>query len=314
MTTAPQKKRVAAMLIDLLPLTLAFFLVYFVLVDAVLEARHPDEKAAYDARIDQLDVATERADDLDKKPTTLKTTVDTLTEEGASPADIEAAEAEAEAARQEADDASDEADSDLRRRRRHPGRPVRNRRCSSIEGFFVFGLLYLVVPSALTGQTLGKKIMGIRVIRTDGSKLGWAGAFTRYGLIVGAANLLFMLLQVLARCDRADASCWAGCATRTSKACTTASPRRSSSKPDLESAELIDADPLDRCRRTCDARTEVRLRVRRGVEGAEVPARGQGREPRRDDESRAAGSARLHDLDRRVQGVHGRGRSASRPG
>ena len=67
-----------------------------------------------------------------------------------------------------------------------------------IEGFFVFGLLYLVVPSALTGQTLGKKIMGIRVIRTDGSKLGWAGAFTRYGLIVGAANLLFMLLQVLA--------------------------------------------------------------------------------------------------------------------
>jgi uncharacterized RDD family membrane protein YckC len=197
MTTAPQRKRVAAMLIDLLPLTIAFFLVYFVLVNAALEARHPDEKAAYDAKIDELDVATDQADDLDQTADDAEDEVDQLTEEGASAADIEAAETEAESARQDADDAKDEAD-----RISDEAEDIQGELFGTsvlvIESFFVFGLLYLVVPSALTGQTLGKKIMGIRVIRTDGSKLGWAGAFTRYGLIVGAANLLFMLLQVLA--------------------------------------------------------------------------------------------------------------------
>ena len=52
----------------------------------------------------------------------------------------------------------------------------------------------------------------------------------------------------------------------------------------------------------------VRVRLRGGLEGAEVPARRQGREPRRDDEARPARAARLHDHDRRVQGLHGRRR------
>ena len=45
-------------------------------------------------------------------------------------------------------------------------------------------LFYLVVPSASHGQTVGKRLQGIRVIRTDGSPLGFAWAFRRYGLIL----------------------------------------------------------------------------------------------------------------------------------
>ena len=57
---------------------------------------------------------------------------------------------------------------------------------------------------------------------------------------------------------------------------------------------------------------QVRLRLRGGRQGAEVPARRQGRQPRRDDEPRPARAARLHDHHRGVQGVHGRRRHAAR--
>ena len=49
-------------------------------------------------------------------------------------------------------------------------------------------------------------------------------------------------------------------------------------------------------------------RLRGGLEGAEVPAGRQGRQPRRDDEARPARTPGLHDHDRRVQGLHGRRR------
>jgi uncharacterized RDD family membrane protein YckC len=42
-------------------------------------------------------------------------------------------------------------------------------------------LLYLVVPSALTGQTLGKRFQHVRAMRADGTPLGWYGALARYG-------------------------------------------------------------------------------------------------------------------------------------
>jgi len=39
-------------------------------------------------------------------------------------------------------------------------------------GFFLIGFLYLVLPSALTGRTLGKKLQKLRAVREDGSRLG----------------------------------------------------------------------------------------------------------------------------------------------
>ena len=57
---------------------------------------------------------------------------------------------------------------------------------------------------------------------------------------------------------------------------------------------------------------QLRPRVRGGLEGAEVPARRQGRQPRRDDQPRPPRAARLHDHHRGLQRVHGRRRRAPR--
>jgi hypothetical protein len=68
-----------------------------------------------------------------------------------------------------------------------------------LEGIMLACLAYLVVPSALIGQTLGKRIQKLRVIHLDGSPLGWGGALIRYGLIILATNaaLLFPILGVI---------------------------------------------------------------------------------------------------------------------
>ncbi len=65
-----------------------------------------------------------------------------------------------------------------------------------LEGAMILCFAYLVIPSARTGQTLGKRLRGVRVVRMDGSPLGWKGAVVRYGPIILAANLLLILLPV----------------------------------------------------------------------------------------------------------------------
>jgi uncharacterized RDD family membrane protein YckC len=42
-----------------------------------------------------------------------------------------------------------------------------------------FWLLWMVVPEWLWGATLGKKILGLRVRKADGSRLGFGGALLR---------------------------------------------------------------------------------------------------------------------------------------
>jgi uncharacterized RDD family membrane protein YckC len=44
----------------------------------------------------------------------------------------------------------------------------------------VLALLYLVPATAITGRTLGMRGRKIRVVRADGSPVGWYGAFTRF--------------------------------------------------------------------------------------------------------------------------------------
>ena len=54
-------------------------------------------------------------------------------------------------------------------------------------------LLYLVPSSIISGRTLGKKLMQVKVIHDDGRPLTPAGALKRYGLPVVASFLLLML-------------------------------------------------------------------------------------------------------------------------
>ena len=58
-------------------------------------------------------------------------------------------------------------------------------------GVILVVMLAIVVPPvALTGQTLGMRIRKVRVVRVDGSPVGWVGAFTRF--LVPLALALFI--------------------------------------------------------------------------------------------------------------------------
>ncbi len=54
--------------------------------------------------------------------------------------------------------------------------------------------LYALCFHATTGQTLGKRAFGLRVVRPDGSRVGWTDSFWR-----GAVDLLFALVWGAAR-------------------------------------------------------------------------------------------------------------------
>ena len=57
------------------------------------------------------------------------------------------------------------------------------------------GLLYLAIPTALTGRTLGKWRQHLKVVRDNGDPVGWSGAFLRWGPVVGVTFGLMYLLQ-----------------------------------------------------------------------------------------------------------------------
>ena len=66
---------------------------------------------------------------------------------------------------------------------------------SAIGGSFllvmlVSGWLYYIWPTAKNGQTLGKKMLGIKVVDANGAPPGWGKAFRRYVLGFGLENLL----------------------------------------------------------------------------------------------------------------------------
>ncbi|HEY5172335.1 MAG TPA: RDD family protein, partial [Acidimicrobiia bacterium] len=63
---------------------------------------------------------------------------------------------------------------------------------------FFLGFLYLAIPSAITGRTLGKRLQHLKTLREDGSPLGARGAIIRFGLLVLVTFTLYLLLQQFA--------------------------------------------------------------------------------------------------------------------
>jgi len=60
--------------------------------------------------------------------------------------------------------------------------------------FFLVALLILLIPSLFGGQTLGKRLQGIRLVRLDGSRVGAAEVFRRYGALALAAFASYTFL------------------------------------------------------------------------------------------------------------------------
>ena len=61
--------------------------------------------------------------------------------------------------------------------------------------FFLLALLILLIPSMFGGQTLGKRLQHVWVVRVDGNPLRWTDVFRRYAALVFAAYVLSTFLR-----------------------------------------------------------------------------------------------------------------------
>lgn len=150
---------------------------------------------------DDLDEAEDALEDIEDEPApettgeATGTTVSTIapTETSAPDETTTTAETAEDAARDEVRTAENRLD-DLEERRDE----LESETAPATIGGLAFTLLvclaYLVPSSALSGRTLGKRLMVIRAVRVDGSPLGWSGSIRRYGPPV---LLGFALLPVL---------------------------------------------------------------------------------------------------------------------
>jgi len=183
-TTFPEpKRRMKAMGTDLLVLFLVFVGSQFAAQAYVNSARSATVDAI-EAKRDTLDEAKTTRDDAKKA---LKKAED------ADPPDADAvasAKSEYDSAKKQYSAAEKALETESRKLQ-----PVYNL-ISTI--FFLFGFAYLVVPSALSGQTLGKRLQRLRVLREDGSRIRPTDALKRYGLIVVATYALSFVLGPLA--------------------------------------------------------------------------------------------------------------------
>jgi curved DNA-binding protein CbpA len=68
----------------------------------------------------------------------------------------------------------------------------------ALGAILIFGVLYLVPSTIVSGRTLGKKLFQIRVVQNDGSKVGFRSAMTRYATPILVTLLLANILGQLA--------------------------------------------------------------------------------------------------------------------
>lgn len=162
------RKRVIAMVIDLTVL-LALFIGSQFALNAILNANNEQE-------LDQIDAINEQIDGLNDQ-------IDELENQDPVPDDQVSA-------------LNDQVD-ELEDQRSEVGDKLAPTYQLMNGAFFAAGLLYLVVPSAISGSTLGKKLMGLKVVRQDGRKLGLSGAVYRYGLLVVGSYALSLLIPLL---------------------------------------------------------------------------------------------------------------------
>ena len=174
------RQRLIAMMIDLGVLFALVIVATFILAPAVDEALHKPIVDRVDRLNDELKTVTDRANELDDAA-------------GAADKAKGKESPEAKAAHKQADDYRDHELKDATDAYEKESRKLLPLNTSITAGGLLIGLLYLVIPSARTGQTLGKRLQGIRVIRVDGSPLGFVGALRRYGLILLTTFLLVFL-------------------------------------------------------------------------------------------------------------------------
>jgi hypothetical protein len=192
MTLAPVRTRLMALGFDLAVLLLLFTAVYFSGLKLV-DNHFPGERSKGTQLISQQNKVIKKISDehkrveaADKAAAAAKLHKDPVAEEKAKAAATAARAAEAK-------------DVKLRDRLGAEINKINSRLSPWINLTFVIAmlvlLLYLVPSTAISGQTLGKRLRGIRVVRLDGSRPGWSCAIIRFGVPLLVATVLAVPLR-----------------------------------------------------------------------------------------------------------------------
>ncbi len=174
------KQRVIAMTIDLLVLIL-IFVGGQVGAQALAKSQKPAVVHTVDDLNKQIDQANKDKDAANK----------------ALSADKKASNASAQAADQKKVDDLNDQIKDLTKRHDDEAAKLNSYFFGAIAAAFLVGFLYLVIPSIMTGRTLGKRFQHLRVFREDGLPLRAADAIKRYGLIILVTFALYLFVREL---------------------------------------------------------------------------------------------------------------------
>jgi uncharacterized RDD family membrane protein YckC/curved DNA-binding protein CbpA len=183
-TLAQQRPRMMALFVDVAVVVLLLFTIVPIGTNALQKRWYPEEHA----RLDEIGRSTDKNSELSKardKADDSDSAADKAEKNHADNAAALRKTADADKAKY---DALVDETNDLSRKVFPAGLVV-------VEILMVVYLAYLVVPSALTGQTLGKRLQKIKVVRLDGSPIGWSGALVRYLPLVAMGNVLALFGQ-----------------------------------------------------------------------------------------------------------------------
>jgi uncharacterized RDD family membrane protein YckC len=174
------RQRITAMVIDLLVVFVVFLVVSQIGANAVAKSQKPEVVDKINQLSDQIDAQTKIKSDADKRVS----------------ADKKANNTTAQATDQKASDGAKTKITNLTKQRDDEYAKLNAYLLGGIVLAFLIGLLYLAVPSAISGRTLGKRFQHLKTLREDGSPLGWSGSFRRFGLIVAVTLVLFVALRL----------------------------------------------------------------------------------------------------------------------
>jgi hypothetical protein len=179
------KQRLIALMIDLGVMFVIFLVATLIVTPAVDKAVHKPIVDQINSTRKTYNTATTESNKLDKAESTAKSNASNIAKrDGAKSTEAVNATAAYNTAKAAATHYSDHTLKDATTAYDDASKKLVPLDDAIAAGALLVALAYLVVPSISNGQTPGKRSQGIKVIRTDGSPLGFAWAVRRYGLIL----------------------------------------------------------------------------------------------------------------------------------
>jgi curved DNA-binding protein CbpA len=176
------RQRIVAMVTDLAVLLLIVFTISSFGGQAFAKSQKPDIVKTVDARNSDITKASKVKSDADARVS----------------ADKKANNTAAQATDQKASDAAKTQITNLTKQRDDAFAKLNGYYTAATALAFLVGFLYLAIPTAISGRTLGKRLQHLKTLREDGTPLGLGGAAVRYGLVVGVTFAFSLVLQQLA--------------------------------------------------------------------------------------------------------------------